>query len=96
MNRKKQLGQYFSTNYNYIFTKFSFIGEIQKKINIEEINIVEPFAGECDLIKYIKNNYTDLFSLINIKAFDIDVKQNNIDILVNENDSLDNPPILLF
>jgi len=47
MDSKKKYGQYFTTNYNYILQNFI----IPDNINI----IIEPFAGNCDLLNFIKD-----------------------------------------
>lgn len=58
---KKELGQFYTTNYEYIL-KGMFIPE-----NIT--NIIEPFTGQGDLIKFIKN--PDKYK---IECYDIDPK----------------------
>lgn len=68
MENKKDLGQFYTTNYEYILQKLF----IPKNIK----NIIEPFAGNGDLLPFIKqmevkNNY-------NIECFDIDPKKENI------------------
>jgi len=72
---KTQLGQFYTTNYEYIL----------KNMNIpENINhIIEPFAGNGDLLKFIhnKNDFT-------IELYDIDPKYPN----TIKCDTLVNPP----
>ena len=61
MKNKKQLGQFFTENTDYILSDFEkyIIGK----------NITDPFAGNKDLLKWaIKNNCN------NAKGFDIDEK----------------------
>lgn len=74
-NMKKELGQFYTKNYEYIL----------QNINIPENikYIIEPFAGECDLLNYIKNqnNYE-------IELYDIDPKKDN----TTERDTLIDPP----
>tara|TARA_B100000963_G_C22537802_1_gene630678 strand:- start:146 stop:1171 length:1026 start_codon:yes stop_codon:yes gene_type:complete len=63
---KKELGQFYTKNYNYILQNI----HIPDNIN----HIIEPFAGEGDLIQYINSNgkqYT-------IEMYDIEPKQNYI------------------
>ena len=44
-NMKKELGQFYTKNYDYILQNINIPGNIS--------NIVEPFAGDGDLINYI-------------------------------------------
>lgn len=62
---KSKLGQFYTTNYDYILQNMNIPNNIK--------NIIEPFAGNCDLLNFIKNkeNY-------NIELFDIDPKNKNI------------------
>jgi hypothetical protein len=85
-SNKKQFGQFFTTNYNYIFTEFDFIN----KIKTNECVIVEPFAGQCDLIKYLYNFLRQ--ENINLELFDIETDKNDLSLIVEKNDSLINPP----
>lgn len=87
VEKKKQLGQYFTTNYNYIFSKFNFIEKIDNAIEI-----IEPFAGKCDLFKFLQENYSISSNDWTLKAFDIDITNNKTDFVIEENDSLENPP----
>ncbi len=82
---KRLLGQFYTSNYNYIFQKLV----IPKYIFENNITIVEPFAGKGDLIKYIKEqslSYNNSYQ--NIEMYDIDPKQNYI----IKRDTLTNPP----
>lgn len=76
MNKKQKLGQFFTTNYEYI------LKNIKIPENISEI--VEPFAGNKDLIKYLGTYKKDfLYDL-----YDIDPKHNDI----KKQDTILNPP----
>jgi len=73
--KKKQiLGQFFTTNYEYILQ-----GMI---IPIDIHNIVEPFTGNGDLLKFINNDE------YNIECYDIDPKKD----FIIQQDTLTNPP----
>jgi len=74
--KKKSLGQFYTKEYKYILQNI-FIPE-----NIK--NIIEPFAGEGDLVKYINSNGKKY----NIELYDIDPK--NTDTV--KRDTLLNPP----
>ena len=72
MNKQK-LGQFYTTNYDYIL-------KICIPNNIK--NIIEPFTGEGDLLKFINiKNY-------NLELYDIDPKYNG----TVKCDTLYNPP----
>lgn len=89
MSKKQQLGQFYTTNYDYIL-KNMYIPE-----NID--NIIEPFAGNCDLLGFIKDK-----EKYAIELYDIEPKQNSIiqkDCLLhppcyNNKFVLTNPPFL--
>lgn len=74
-SNKKKLGQFYTTNYDYILQNM----KIPVDINV----IVEPFAGNGDLLNFIhnKNKYT-------FELYDIDPKKSNI----TQRDTLLNPP----
>jgi hypothetical protein len=73
-DNKKKLGQFMTKNYNYILQDL-FIPENVK-------NIIEPFAGECDLLNFFdKTKY-------NIECYDIEPRNNNI----IKRDTIKNPP----
>lgn len=59
--KKSYLGQFYTTNYEYILTSFAQPPP--------EVPIIEPFAGDGDLLKFIKDK-----SERQIEAFDIDPK----------------------
>jgi hypothetical protein len=84
-SKKKTLGQFYTTNYNYIFQNFT-IPEYTK-------NIIEPFAGKGDLLKFISSpdNFT-------IECYDIDPKEessfeNKEKIKIEQRDTFKNPPV---
>jgi len=72
---KSQLGQFYTTNYEYILSNMEIPDNVK--------TIIEPFAGNGDLLKFIKNkgNY-------NIELYDIDPKCENT---INR-DTLEFPP----
>lgn len=73
-NNKKELGQFYTTNYEYILQNLS--------INSNISNIIEPFAGNGDLLNFFdKSKY-------NIECYDIDPKKKYI----IKRDTLRNPP----
>ena len=55
---KSELGQFYTTNYNYILQSFI--------IPIDIVDIIEPFAGNGDLLKYI-----DSINITNVKYNDL-------------------------
>jgi hypothetical protein len=61
---KQQLGQFYTTNYDYILSNFEIPNGVE--------TIVEPFVGNGDLLNFVKNknNYT-------IELYDIDPKIKN-------------------
>ncbi len=73
---KKQFGQFFTTNSNYILQGF------EKFVNNKEV--VDPFAGNQDLIKWAEKN-----NCKKITGFDCDKKYINNKVFYN--DSLNNP-----
>ena len=72
---KSQLGQFYTTNYDYILSNM--------KIPDDTKNIIEPFVGNGDLLKFIKNK-----NEINIEIYDIDPKYKN----TIKRDTLNDPP----
>jgi hypothetical protein len=85
---KKQLGQFYTTNYEYIFSNMEIPNNVK--------TIIEPFVGNGDLLKFInKDNY-------NLEIYDIDPKITDTikqDTLKNPPDYTDkfiltNPPYL--
>lgn len=87
-NTKKNRGQFYTTNCEYILDGFSIPSHIK--------SIIEPFAGKGDLIDWVKDKN------ISIKAYDIEPKKKGItkrDTLKNPPDYtnsfiLTNPPYL--
>lgn len=73
---KAKLGQFYTKNYHYILQNIKVPSFIK--------NIIEPFAGEGDLVSYLTNSQ----QRYNIEAFDIEPKQNNI----VQRDTLLSPP----
>jgi len=65
MNNKQKLGQFMTTNYEYILQNMFIPSNIKK--------IIEPFAGNKDLIKFIKNKSNYI-----ITCYDIDPKKKNV------------------
>jgi hypothetical protein len=77
MNDKKQLGQFFTTNADYILSGFSKL--------VKNKNVSDPFAGSGDLMFWARNNGAKT-----ITGFDVDDRYaNNLTIL--KNDSINNP-----
>lgn len=76
MNKKK-LGQFYTTNHEYILQGM----KIPENIRV----IIEPFAGNGDLIDFIKKNNTDY----TIECYDIDPKKEYI----TKRDTINNPPV---
>ena len=71
---KKELGQFYTTNYKYILQNFS--------IPKEETIIIEPFAGQGDLLNFVDS------SKYSTECYDLDPKMS----FINKRDTLDNPP----
>lgn len=76
MNNKKKYGQFYTTNYNYILKDFI----IPDDINI----IIEPFAGNCDLLNFIENK--DKYK---IYCYDIEPKKE----FIIKQDTILEPPL---
>jgi len=64
MSKKQTLGQFFTTNYKYILKDLSIPKSVKK--------IIEPFAGECDLLDFVKDKK------IKVYKYDIDPKKEEI------------------
>jgi len=62
MNQKQKLGQFFTTNYEYILQGFSVPNNIEK--------IIEPFVGNGDLLKFLPMDRE-----FKILEYDIDPKR---------------------
>ena len=67
MSNKQKLGQFYTTKYKYILQNFSIPYD---KI----VGIIEPFAGNGDLLEYLDDKTDDKTDLI-IESFDIDPKK---------------------
>lgn len=65
MSKKQILGQFMTTNYDYILRHMEIPSKIKK--------IIEPFAGRKDLIKFIKNR-----SKYIIECYDIDPREKHV------------------
>jgi len=65
MSSKKQLGQFYTTNFEYILQDFKIPPSTEK--------IIEPFAGQGDLIKFAEQ-----FGSFEIESYDIDPKSDGI------------------
>ena len=76
MSNKKKYGQFYTTNYDYILQNMTIPDSIK--------NVVEPFAGNNDLLPFIKK----FENVTKIICYDIDPK--NEDIL--KQDTITNPP----
>jgi len=72
---KTQLGQFYTTNYDYILQNMKIPDNIK--------TIIEPFAGNGDLLKFIQNKEYYTFEL-----YDIDPKCET----AIKRDTLENPP----
>lgn len=75
-SKKSSLGQFYTTNYKYILTNMS--------IPVGTTHIIEPFAGNGDMLQFIDNK--DAYT---IECYDIDPKKDTID----KRDTLLDPPI---
>ena len=76
INEKKQLGQFFTKNSDYILNGLDKF--------IKEKEVIDPFAGGGDLISWAKNN-----GAIKVKGYEVDKKIDNKVIFYN--DSIKNP-----
>tara|TARA_Y100001978_G_C23696969_1_gene438147 strand:+ start:1403 stop:2425 length:1023 start_codon:yes stop_codon:yes gene_type:complete len=75
---KQQLGQFYTTNYEYILQNLNIPNNVE--------DIIEPFCGQGDLVKFIKENKTEY----NLECYDIEPKNNELNII--KQDTLLNPP----
>ena len=73
---KQKLGQFYTTNYKYILQNLN--------IPVSTTNIIEPFAGNGDLLNFINKENNKYF----IESYDIDPKNKNI----IQRDTILNPP----
>jgi len=77
MDNKKQNGQFFTKNSDYILNGFSSF--------VKNKNVIDPFAGNKDLFKWAKKS-----KVKSIKGYDVDKKYTDNKI-VFLNDSLNHP-----
>ena len=77
---KKVLGQFYTTNHEYILQGIKIPDNIK--------NIIEPFTGNGDLITFIESEQEKNKVKYNIECYDIDPKKNNI----IKKDTIKNPP----
>jgi hypothetical protein len=77
-SNKKDKGQFYTTNSSYILEGLELPSSIKPKC------IIEPFAGQGDLLNWISTTYPD----ISIEAYDIDPKRADI----TQRDTLTDPP----
>lgn len=79
---KKQLGQFYTTNYDYILQHFI--------IPNPPLTIIEPFAGNGDLIEFVhkQERQNENVAKYNMECFDIDPKKE----FILCKDTLLNPP----
>ncbi len=83
MNKKQELGQFMTTNYKYIMQSIS----IPENIN----NIIEPFVGKGDLLKWLSKKYIlECYDIDTNNINDININNNIINII--QRDTIDNPP----
>ena len=73
---KQKLGQFYTTNYEYILQNLNIPSSIT--------NIIEPFAGNGDLLNFINKKNNKYF----IESYDIEPKNTNI----IQRDTILNPP----
>lgn len=84
-SRKKELGQFFTTNYNYILKNLVIPDDIDM--------FIEPFTGNADLVKYINENHSGDYEKCTIECYDIDPKELDQDFPeIIEQDTITNPP----
>lgn len=81
---KKELGQFYTTNFKYILTGMYIPNDIKY--------IIEPFVGQGDLIKFLQPSIPYI-----VECYDIDPKINNIkfgdnNIIVQKKDTIFDPP----
>jgi hypothetical protein len=69
ISNKKNLGQFYTTNYKYILSNMYIPDNIT--------HIIEPFAGRCDLLKFIDEKKYD------VSCYDIDPKIDTYKSLIN-------------
>jgi len=80
LDNKQKLGQFYTTNQNYILQNLYIPNNID--------NIIEPFAGNGDLVNFINEQCKITNKLYNIECYDIEPKKDYIKL----QDTLSNPP----
>lgn len=83
-NNKQKLGQFYTTNYKKILNNIKLPGDIISN----KIKIIEPFAGNGDLVNYIKIVSNKKIKIKDIICYDIEPKKRYI----VKRDTLNNPP----
>ena len=76
-NMKKELGQFYTTNYNYILQNL--------ELPENTTHIIEPFAGNGDILNFIENKEENKYE---IECYDIEPKQS----WITTRDTILNPP----
>jgi hypothetical protein len=79
---KQQLGQFYTTNYKYILQNMYIPDNIS--------NIIEPFAGNGDLLRFLDMGMDTDIDKYNIECYDIEPKKD----FIIKRDTLLNPPNL--
>jgi hypothetical protein len=92
LGTKSSLGQFFTTNYDYILKNFDILKYHQGP---EKIRIIEPFCGNGDLLNF--QNIINNDDIYEIECYDIDpkisyLKNNENPIPIIEQDTLKTPP----
>jgi hypothetical protein len=77
---KQTLGQFYTTNHEYILQGMNIPNNI--------VNIIEPFTGNGDLITFIEKEQEKNNVKYNIECYDIEPKKNYIE----KKDTIKNPP----
>lgn len=82
MSKKRQLGQYFTSNFDLVLSRLEFDTFFTKDIfftydNDSTVNLIDPFAGDgsllCSVVNTVKNKFSDVENLrINAVGCDID------------------------
>lgn len=81
MSKKRQLGQYFTSNFDSLLSKLEFDTFFTKEVfftyDVSTVNLIDPFAGDGSLLRSvvnkIKNHFDDVENLrINAVGCDID------------------------
>ena len=78
---KKALGQFYTTNHEYILQNMELPNYVR--------NIIEPFAGNGDLLQFIEKDENQKNIKYNIECYDIEPKEDYI----KKRDTIKNPPL---